>query len=284
MKITQNYLNLILDLQCSDSSVFMKIKCQIFIIFLLILQIIGGGCSTSDANGQTGQEKNSQNTNAANNSSFGNKNNLANTVSATPKLKETVILPAKLKKQNLNQTEMSEISKVLGWRDSEDFCGSQNSAKSTERKLIRVRFYDLEKDFYLLQLDCGEANNLFYLYSEKNNSPTAQTMVFEYFEKDIETGKFTKFITYFPNGKPEFNSKNRKMSVTANFVSSANCGYISTYIFQNGKSILDEVRANWNCENNYPANKNWQKEDINKMRNLTSETIDEATQTDELKK
>lgn len=190
-------------------------KYKILIIALLAVQTLNSGCSGLYVNGQSNQKTQAIETGnvrsdnaikdeARNNNSPGDRTNEL-------LLQGVIVLKEKLKKQNLTEEEMSETAKVLGWNSSKEYCGSVKQTSydlETPQKKIQTRIFPVAAGIFVVNLSCeGGDNNMFYLYSEKNDLPTARKMTFEYFEKDVETGKYAKHITYFPNGATQFNTK-----------------------------------------------------------------------------
>lgn len=261
------------------------------LICWVFIQLLNVGCSDIYVSGQSNQKtRNTRNADFQSNTPVENNvdNSAKSAADASDKLRlqDIIVLKEKLEKQDISEENALKIARILGWDDSKEFCGYVAAVPPFYKEIgkkIEIKFFSLDRDKYIVNLSCeGDVDNMFFLYSEQSIAPTIQKMVFEYFEKDIITDKYTRHTTYFPNGGSEFNRKTKELKILAKFTSSANCGYISTYQFKDEKTVLKEVRANWDCDNNYPPNKQWKKENIQKMRNSTSETIDEVKQFKEL--
>ena len=124
-------------------------------------------------------------------------------------LQDTIYLERPLKLSDLNEEDVAAASAILGWTDT-GYCGEFRNPQTGRKGKIVMRISRIAStDGYVLAIGCRGSlfddfdkgdNYLFYYYSEKP-TPVVRKLFFEYFEKDMSTGKYTRHISFFPQGR-----------------------------------------------------------------------------------
>lgn len=181
-------------------------------------------------------------------------------------------LEQKLKKENLDHEERLNIKKLLKWGDG---CDVDYDEYFVNEKKALMSFYDLGNKEYLIEVICqGGAYNfgyLFYHYSERDFSPTAKLIQFKWYNGWADSKKTAQNVSYNPKGSAEFLSREKRLKIFFKSAGHSGCGYENTFAFSNGKAILTETKANWNCANSV-APDNWKKQNLKKLKGSVVET------------
>jgi hypothetical protein len=113
-----------------------------------------------------------------------------------------------------------------------------------------LKFWQLEPHKYLVEVICFLAayqlNQRYIYYDETKSPPSATLLNFKIYDK-IGKKLVEKWIDEF-GGFGDFDDQKKELIIDTKFRGLGDCGYRAVYRIQEGKAVLKEFRAKFNCD------------------------------------
>lgn len=251
----------------------------VFILFLTVLS--SSGCRNYTVNGQSNTElinsanssrdtfldQTIENTNVSGN----DKNDAKNKVFAEGQTKE----PFRQKIQILNAPKIQSSVEISAENGEENFSFWEKSLRwgnfcGGDSERITITFHQYAENRFVAEVMCSVGaynfSYLFYDYTMRGTSATVKMMNFEYFLMS-EKLKLERYITYNLYGEGGFNKDKNRLNFRYYSVGGGQCGWQNDYLIRNGKPILAQVTAQWNCEpTENGQDQRWKKMNLTSLR------------------
>lgn len=161
-----------------------------------------------------------------------------------------------VKKHNLTYEDRKAWHRILKWPDEceQEFERDWSAAEGSEDRQAQLQewltFWQLEPHKYLVEVICFLAAyqlNQRYLYYDETKSPPAATLLtFKIYDK-VGKKQVAKWVDEF-GGFGEFDDRKKELIMSTKFRGLGDCGYRAVYRIKDGKAILKEFRAKFNCD------------------------------------
>lgn len=154
------------------------------------------------------------------------------------------------KKQNLTYEDRQAWQRILKWSEECEEEYRRQREAGYDDKGQWLQFHQLEPKRYLVEVICFlaayQTNMRFFYYDETKSPPFSTPLTFKIYDKvgkKISVRQVEEF-----GGFSEFDPQTKELVIDTKFRGLGDCGFRAVYRIKNGRAVLQEFRAKFDCD------------------------------------